>query len=290
MGPRWQQKPPIGTLLNADHPLVGASKLAVFYPFWEAGGQQVTDIAGGIVCKATSTGIAWGSGACTALKMNVNSAGAIGAVPAILQATYPMTIAIGFRMLGTPAGGGMPYFGLFADNVSVHVISLDDHWPFGAYTQVNINLAGAAGNLQSTPNTQLTIGTDYVASGTITNKSFGFYLNGALEVSGTGNYANPTWTATASIFLGDANSFYSAKNMACQLYWAALWYSALSPAQHAAIGQGVHAIWQIFRPIVPWGAFQVSAPGGLAYPGSPPGALVPRYRRIDKPGVNAFYG
>ncbi len=236
LGNRWPHKPPIGYEIDGEHPL--SRGMYAFFPFWEGNGLNARDSVNGITSTATS-GAVWKPGPSGAAQAFASS-GSYSQTPSIpgISVNYPITIAVGFRMLGTPTGttqvigfytAGLAQMPAIIGVTSANLYSIA--WANGSSSSSGTSSISAASNL------------DTVAALTITNTNQTLYLNGVAAYALSNAISN---AAGSNPFLDFGyNSSLSARNPNYQIYWAGLWNRTLSPGEHAALAANP---WQVYEP------------------------------------------
>jgi hypothetical protein len=255
LGNRWPHKPPIGYEIDGEHPL--SRGMYAFFPLWEGNGLYARDSVNGIISTATS-GAAWKSGP-SGLAQAFMSSGHYSQTPSIpgLSVNYPITIAAGFRMLGTPSGT--------AQVIGIYTTGLAQSPAIIGVTSANLYIiawANGSSSASGTSSTSAATNVDSVAALTVTDTSQTLYLNGVTAYALSNAIGN---AAGSNPFLDFGyNSLLAARNPNYQIYWAGLWNRTLSPAEHAALAANP---WQVYEPrrvqtyfgmIAP-----ISSPGGI---------------------------
>jgi hypothetical protein len=112
----WGQKPPIGCQLDRGCDLCNG--LIWLAPLWEAGGVLVGDVVGSNALTVNASA-SW-SGGFSQLGLTCNTtsanAGATLTLPASLRPSFPITVAVGVRLLGTPGSNSPRLAGLMYNN------------------------------------------------------------------------------------------------------------------------------------------------------------------------------
>jgi hypothetical protein len=224
----WLTKPPPGTGLNRASGL--AQGLAAFWPMLESSGPKTYDIVTGL--PLAITGAPWGSGLSSGLVCTSNGAGAQATVPAALQLGFPISLAVGFRVLQTP-GLSQPVWGL--ENGSGRIASIE--------TQSGLDVLLYFNTSNNTPTTSIAIGADYVAVATIGNGAQSLYVNGAYAGGGTASFS-PSYSG-AYFAVSGPTFFGGIRNPGSLVYWTALWSRVLSPAEAGALYTNP---WQMLGP------------------------------------------
>jgi hypothetical protein len=244
-GTRWPQKPPVGTRLDFENPLCNG--LQWFYALNENTGGVINDGIGRLPLIPTGFGAAnpWGatSGG-VGLNCDATGYGAQATLPTALQLQPPITLAFGFRKLGTPtANSGI--CGLLINNTATSPYGFEVYW--GSSTSFYLGAGdGVTFNTDNAFYTPTT-GVDAVFAVSSTSAAQSMYVNGLLLTTATLGYL-PTYTATSLFYLG--NFVPISQNSNTLFYWAAVWNRILSAAEHALLGSNVNAIWQIFTPVL----------------------------------------
>jgi len=192
----------------------------------------------------------WWQGSQVGVNLTVNAGGFAGILPAALQFGWPITIAAGVRRTGSPGTNNSRVFGLTYNNtftVPFDVIGLY----FPTSTSVLTYVVNSAGTQQGA-NTSYTppLNTDVVLALTVTSAGNAILYAGGSQVYSAGSaWSNPTYTATASAYIGDCPAAAGTRNPQTLMYWFAWWNRALDPAVHVGIGSNVNAIWDVFVPV-----------------------------------------
>jgi hypothetical protein len=261
-GMRWQQKPPKGTQLDWGYPL--ARGLQAFYPLNEGTGGLIGDACRNLNLAATGFGSTnpWGSGSGPGIVDTISGASVSATVPTPNRIGWPVTIATGFRFLGTQPDNCTIFGITYTTSVS------SPFWVFAIYTVAqNVTLrwnnSGSPAALQYL--TDLSNNVDHVASAVFTATTQSLYIDGVLAISGTTSGGNPSYSASSLIGFNTLPGTPNRVN-----YWGGIWNSAQPPAWHAAIGSSVNAIWQIMQPPLAWQPSVWPAPTGTSvyWPGS----------------------
>lgn len=258
----WTMKPPVGVPLNDADPLCGG--LMGFYALNEQGGPVAHDATHTLDLALAGFGSnpPWGS-AGSGSGLVTSGYGTVGAqapLPAPLRLNWPMSVACGVRIVGTPSNSGR-IFGLMPVNTATAPFAALAFYTASA-TSVGFGFAnGGTGVFPAA--VPISQGVDYVLGLTVTPRSYAFYVNGSLVASGTGSFSKPAWTANAQVLAGGWTSV--GGNSACSpLYWGGWWSRELSAGEHAAIGRDVNAIWgRLYRSRIR-AAMSTVAPGILS--------------------------
>jgi hypothetical protein len=235
LGNRWPRKPPVGYMIDDEHPL--AQGLLFFAPLWEGSGPTVQDIVGGLTLTLGS-GATWGSGLSRGLVLNTTASYAQALAPAYLQlANAPTTIAMGLRNLasGTAFLGGVtsnstyvtPYYGYALERINPTEPSL---------------LIGSSSGDANYSGGSIPIGTDAVLIGT-RDPGTNLYVGGA-QVATSGGYHISLYNGTPYVTIGPISA--AAMNPGIICYWMAIWGRSLAASEAAALTINP---WQIFEPI-----------------------------------------
>jgi len=231
-------KPPIGTPIDWGNSL--SQGLYALYPLWEGGGKAASDVVNGLVATILSNA-AWSPGSYSVgLNCPSNAQCAVATIPTYLQFGWPLTIAVGFRVILTESP---PVIFAIRYNSA-------DTTPFGIIEiyESSAGVLNYAGNqsgsfFSGATGGSIPAGKDYVASLSISSTSQKLYLNGAQIVTGSTSLTNPNYSATSRFTIGASNN-----TCGCLYYWAAAWNRFLGPTEHAAIGSSVNGIWPVFAP------------------------------------------
>ncbi len=238
-------KPPFGTPLDLSYPLTGG--LRGFYALNENEGATCSDATGNLNLSTTGFGASnpWGSGASIGLSCPSSGMGAMATVPAALQWSGPITLAVGFRRLGTPTSFGN-LCGLFPTNSNANpyrvaaILWSPTAGQVESYWCYNTSYEGPATSTRI-------VATDVnsVVSMTFVPGNPGaqlLYINGLLD-STFAQPQYPFWTSTAQFAIGAYPGY--AANSDSLIYWAGWWSRALTAGEHAALAGNP---WQIFKP------------------------------------------
>lgn len=284
----WTSKPPLVTQINRGHSL--AQELQGFYSLAEGGGSTIGDVSGNLSLVTTGFGSnnPWGQGLTSGLNCSMAGEGAVATLPSNLQFGWPLSIAVGMTILGTPTASTV-YWGLVPNNTGAV--------PYTTITLLASNTATAytlgyssgssfefftGGSIATGP---------AVLSATVTASLQAMYLNGATIASQSPVASNPAYTATASVALG-VDPGISSRNTNALIHWCGWWNRTLTAAEHLTIGQSPNAIWQIFQPARgPWLFAPPSAAAGTSVYWSGLGSLRPTQRPpLSGQQITRLYG
>jgi hypothetical protein len=225
----WQSKPPQGTGLNRSIGLT--SGLAAFWPLLESAGPTTVDLVNNVALGVVS-GTPWSSGLTTGLLCTSNGTGAQANLPTALQLQPPITLAVGFRFIASPAVSS-PAFGIYNGNTRELALEVNVTGP-------ELILETSAGNLLNAP---LTLATDYVAVLTTTSGNSNLYLNGVFKANAATAYT-VTYTSP-SITIGNTGFQSSGRNPGSLIYFSAMWNRFLSAGEIADVSANP---WQMLAP------------------------------------------
>ena len=266
-------KPPIGTPLDRTSSLV--SGMVWFAPCWENGGTAIADLIGGVNLTASSafaSAPTWSLGTRPKFgagpPLAATSSNFQATLPAQLKIQVPITLVMGFRVLGNMTGGGV-LFGLYlnssnaADFYAATIRVYDNsHIGLGASTTSNYN---------STPAIlATTAGVDYIVTAVFNSTTYTTYVynsaTGAISTL-TASWANSplsaTYTSTALIGFGAVSGHTANPNFVPS--FGAVYNRALTAGEAAAWGVNP---WQVFVPrqqvaLISTAPPLVVSPGGI---------------------------
>lgn len=237
----YQAKPPFGTRLALGG-AGGVPAPALFYALNEFGGTSCySSVPGGptLTTKGFGTANPWGAPNAGGLYLADAGAGACAMLPSSLQFPWPVTLAQGFKVLGTIGGG---FGGVYYANTNTSPYIVLQHAPSGSGFVANWN-SGDTSYIGSVFGT-VTTGNSYVIATSVTPNGYQSYINGSLGASSTTAQANPSYSATSNVAIG--NTYFASNNLNLLFFWQAIWPFALTAGQHALIGSSVNAIWRQF--------------------------------------------
>ncbi len=239
-------KPPFGTPLDLSNPLTKG--LRGFYALNENDGATCADATGNLSLATTGFGASnpWGSGTSIGLDCPPAGMGAMATLPAYLQWSGPITIAVGFRRLGntTRYGNLCALYCTNADASPYRVASImwgakagqiESEWCYNSTLEPSLLSSGI-----------IAAGVDSVVSMTFVPGNPGaqsLYINGRQD-STAAEPQYPTWTSTAQFAIGTYPG-YSPAGANSLIYWAGWWGRVLAPSEHAALAINP---WQVFEP------------------------------------------
>ena len=237
---RRTSKPNPGALIDWSHPL--AQGLAAFYAINEGAGPSLYDASGvSGAALAFDAGASWGSGTAAGVTSPTTTGYAQATAPAALQIAGPLTIAMGFRTLATPAPNNAELGGVTYASTSTT--------PFYAYAfqyasstsaiWLDINIAGT---LKTIGSAAVAVGNDYVISASHRSGSQALYLNG-VAAGAAANAGNPTYGSGPLVSVGTSPIF--ARNPNILVYWMGVWSQPFGKDWHAALAANP---WQLFAP------------------------------------------
>jgi hypothetical protein len=242
LGNRWPHKPPLGYLLDKENPL--AQGLIGFYAINENTGTTLNDACNQLNLTALGAGNLWGAGSLgPGLSLTTTGRGAQGVVPAALQSGWPMTLAIGFQVLGTPSNSAVIWeISYNSINLSPFIVA-NVQYEGTTGLQLQWNSAGTQQSLVY-PTFTPVAGAIHVVLCEITPSSQSIWLDGQMVASASGSLSSPRWTSTSTLCIGSFSGYtQTTPNMV--VYWSGWWNRVLQPSENQAVA---HDPWQIFEP------------------------------------------
>lgn len=228
-------QPPLGTPINAGHPL--ANQLAGYWLLNEGGGQLATNRVSGTTKDGTLTSGAVFKVGQGGTAVTFDGTDDVITVPTTINpGSYPLTLMAWVRVDSTAAVRSIMSIGV---NQQEHVLLVITPTPrFWALTQV-----GAA-NSQATGSTPVVTGIWYHVVGVYASAtSRKIYVNGRLEATEATSRAPST--ASPTIRIGDRNGL-TTQRFAGLINHAALWTRALTDSEVAGLYQNPYQLFDPF--------------------------------------------
>jgi hypothetical protein len=258
-------KPPYGALIVRRHPITKG--LLGFYPLNEGGGLVASDAmqgALGLTPQAYSGESPWAMALGAAA--NFHNAGSFrGVLPAAFQPGLPITLAVAFRIIGSPSAS-FPVWSVFSTNSSTgRVVSLE--------MPTTTSITGVAGGIVNTAaGSAFSTNQDIVVSCSFASGNTVLYYNGNQNAASAATYSL-TYSATSTLAIGYQPGL-GARNGQGYVYWTAWWNRTLTAAEHLFVGSSINSVWSIFQ-----------ASRGYQY--QPSIAVAPLFRRTQFPRVGS---
>ena len=233
-------RPPIGTPLDRSSSLT--TGLFFFAPFWEQNGKVVRDVVQHNDAVTIAGSPSWAAGLAGSsiggYSFPNSSSIKSGTIPTGQQSqlVWPMTIAFGARVGSEQSGTSI--FGMYSG--SAFIISITGSTTSG----LGWSYLNGSSSVSANFNNNITLGTNVVASLTITTSSQSLYIGGNLTQSAANTAANPTLNVPVWFIAGGSTA-----NIL--FYWAAGWTRALAASEHMALAINP---WQMFAPQIPLAA------------------------------------
>jgi hypothetical protein len=232
----------MGYLLDKENPI--AQGLIGFYALNENTGTTLNDACNQLNLVTLGAGNLWAAGSLgPGLGLNATGRGAQGVVPAALQCGWPITLAIGFQVLGPPTTSAVILeisYNLL--NTSPHIVA-NLQYESTTGLQLQWNSAGTQQSLVYLPFTPVA-GAWHVVLCEIAASSQSIWLDGQMVASAAEILSSPHWTSTSTLCIGSFSGYtQTTPNMI--VYWSGWWNRVLQPSENQAVA---HNLWQIFEP------------------------------------------
>jgi hypothetical protein len=241
LGPRWAQKPPLGTPIDPSSQL--AAGLAAFWAASEGTGPRIGDASGNGNAAALAGGASWSAGA-------NGPAVLFGGAPQYAQAADAPSLRISpsitLATLICPTAYN-PHYSALIQKRDASNPTVNYNYDFGLSPSGNPFFQfydTQYRNFTDTAVIPLGAWSTMAASVDAAAGLVRFYFDGQPTSSMALTGTMPAG-GTAPVQIGNYTIGSGPYNFSGSLSWAAIWSRALQPAEHAALAANP---WQVFRP------------------------------------------